>query len=180
MNHTPGAPRNGFVVLLAEAQEHDINLIRRSLKRLGAVDRLMVVSDGEQTVSYLLGDGKYRDRRSFPFPEIIFLDYQMPLLSGLGVLCWLRSEPRFQHLPVVPFSDAYSVAQTETISRLRAGSCLKPCSPEAIVEAMTQSVRRALDTLFDAAPFYRHEITPPAQRPGTVPVNTDQLAAARL
>jgi two-component system, sensor histidine kinase and response regulator len=39
-------------------------------------------------------------------PKLVFLDWMMPEMDGLGVLCALRSTPALRDLPVIVFSAA--------------------------------------------------------------------------
>ncbi len=132
-------------VLLAEDDENDVFLIRRAFQRLGCLGRFMVVPDGTQVIAYLQGEGPYRDRSSWPLPGVLVLDCGMPRLSGIDVLCWLRSEPRFSKLPVVLCSGQFTPAEQNMLVKLQASRCLKCCDmaqsarflEEAIVDALT-------------------------------------------
>src|SRR5262249_30369101 len=99
---------------------------------------------GQETISYLRGDEQYANRLSFPFPNVLFLNCRMPELSGLGVLCWLRSETHFEHLPVVMLSNAFSPAQADIAARMHAACCTKSAAPGRLMEAIAQSVRLVL------------------------------------
>ena len=132
-------------VLLAEDDENDVILIRRAFKHLNCLGRLVVVPDGEQVLAYFQGEGKYSDRGSWPLPGVLVLDYGMPRLSGIDVLCWLRTEPRFSKLPVVLWSGGLPPAEHRMLSGLQATSCVKSVDikesaqllEEAIVNAVT-------------------------------------------
>ena len=56
------------------------------------INPLQVVANGEQAIGYLKGDGPYADRSSYPLPELVMLDLQMPRVSGLEVLKWIREQ----------------------------------------------------------------------------------------
>jgi CheY-like chemotaxis protein len=132
-------------VLLAEDDENDVILIRRALKDLDCVGRLMVVRDGEEVLSYLQGAGPYADRSLWPLPGVLVLDHKMPLLLGMDVVCWIRSEPRFSKLPVVLWSGALTPAEQTMLTGLQAGFCPKNVEiqqsarllEEAMVDALT-------------------------------------------
>jgi CheY-like chemotaxis protein len=118
---TPGVHA---VILLADDDENDLLLIRRTIKRFDLAERLMAVSDGEHVIAYLEGDLRYADRDAFPLPDVVILDQSMPRWPGLDVLLWIRNSPRFEHLPVVMLS-LLSPNQAETARILGAAYCPK-------------------------------------------------------
>ena len=94
-----------YLVLLAEDSEDDGLLLEMAfghLERLRLLPRMM---DGEETISYLRGDGKFSDRRKYPFPDLLLLDLKMPRLDGFQVLKWLRANP-FPKLVVAVLSGS--------------------------------------------------------------------------
>jgi CheY-like chemotaxis protein len=143
MRDLNSAIAKGLVILLAEDDDDDVILVRRPCEHLGLTEQFMVVHDGEEVVAYLEGQGPYADREAYPAQDILLLDYRMPRLSGLGVLCWLRNEPRFESLPVVLLSSAFSAAQIETASRMRVACCSKLVACSAMMEALEESIHTA-------------------------------------
>ncbi|MFO1500573.1 MAG: hypothetical protein U1G07_19685 [Verrucomicrobiota bacterium] len=105
--------------------------------------RLLVVPDGEETIRYVLGEGKYQDRTAFPHPDVLVLDHRMPRLSGLGVLCWLRDESPFVSVPVLIFSLMLLPAEAEAVSRLRGAWCAKPAGGEGTSRMIERGIEQA-------------------------------------
>lgn len=70
-------------------------------------------------------------------PEVVFLDINMPGVTGFDVLGYLQREPRLQTVPVIVVS---SENQPETQQRVRAAGAkafvLKPASFETIEAAL--------------------------------------------
>jgi CheY-like chemotaxis protein len=62
---------------------------------------VFVVSDGEEAVAYLKGEGKYADRYEYPLPSLLLLDLKMPRKNGFEVLEWIREQPGLRRLRVV-------------------------------------------------------------------------------
>jgi len=89
------------VVLLVEDSDDDAVLLHRQLQRAGVDVQLQVVSDGEEAIRYLAGEGEYADRDKFPLPSLVFLDLNLPRKSGLDVLAWIKEQPSLHRLPVV-------------------------------------------------------------------------------
>src|SRR5438046_33842 len=98
------APLCRLTAVLVDDDDNDIILVRHALDRLQILDRVIVQPDSERVIPYLRGEGPYRDRQTYPFPGVLILDRRMPRLSGLDLLFWLRTQPRFHTLPVVALS----------------------------------------------------------------------------
>jgi CheY-like chemotaxis protein len=65
-----------------------------------------VVTDGEEAIKYLRGDGQYSDRKEYPFPDLLMTDLKMPKMNGLEVLEWIRQHQDCANLPVVILSGS--------------------------------------------------------------------------
>lgn len=93
-------------VLYVEDEEDDVFLIRHAFKEAGVCHPLLSVPDGEEALAYLSGAGKYADRAGYPIPSLLLLDINMPRLSGLEVLKWLRGQREFRALPALVLSSS--------------------------------------------------------------------------
>jgi len=128
---------NSGAILLAEDNPDDVLLISMALKKAGFLNRLLVVSDGEQSLDYLKGEGRFADRTQFPFPELVMLDLKMPRLSGFEVLTWLRQQPQGKDLPVIIITTSCYSADITQAYALGASSFLtKPTVFEHFVAEM--------------------------------------------
>jgi CheY-like chemotaxis protein len=103
------AHRSKYLVLLADDSEDDGLLLELAFGRLDRLHLLARMGDGEQTIAYLNGDGKYADRRKYPFPDLLLLDLKMPRMDGFQVLEWLQAHP-FPELVVSVLSGSDSTA----------------------------------------------------------------------
>lgn len=70
-------------VLLVEDDSNDVLLLQRAFRRAGLMHSLQVVTDGDQAVAYLSGEGQFADRTKHPLPSLILLDLKLPRRSGL-------------------------------------------------------------------------------------------------
>src|SRR5690242_9739823 len=89
------------VILLAEDSETDVLLTRRAFAKANLLNPLHVVSDGEEAIAYLAGEGRYANRAEYPLPELLLLDLKMPKKNGLEVLQWVRDQPGLRGLRIV-------------------------------------------------------------------------------
>jgi len=89
-------------VLLVEDDLNDIFLVKRAFKTVHIQNPLQVVTDGQEAVSYLRGEGKYADRQTYPLPRLIVMDIKMPRKTGFEVLAWIKNDGHvLRRIPVV-------------------------------------------------------------------------------
>ncbi|NJL93179.1 MAG: response regulator [Anaerolineae bacterium] len=80
-------------------------------------------------------------------PTLILLDLNMPRISGLDILRFLKREHRLHHIPVVILTTSDQVEDQEQAHNLRAaGYIVKPLAYARFVEAM-----RAIEQYWSAA-----------------------------
>ena len=117
-------------ILYAEDEPDDILFLKRAFKSAGLPHTLNAVSDGEEALQYLAGEGPFTDRARYPLPDLILLDINMPKQSGLDVLARLRSQPRFKSVPVLIFTSSSRSEDRERARQLGADDyLLKPSDP---------------------------------------------------
>ncbi len=92
-------------ILLAEDNEHDIELTLSTLESFPLANRIQVVRDGAEALDYLLCRGQYKDRDCVP-PAVILLDIKMPKVDGLQVLETIKSTPELKTIPVVMLTSS--------------------------------------------------------------------------
>jgi CheY-like chemotaxis protein len=94
-------PKEPFVVLMAEDDEHDILATRRAWKTHHIVNPLYIVNNGEECLDFLARRGKYSGPDAPPRPSLLLLDLKMPKMDGLTVLKHIREDKELCRLPVV-------------------------------------------------------------------------------
>lgn len=119
-------------VLLVEDDPDDVFFLRDAFAKNGMPDALRVARDGEEAVSYLLGQGAYADRRLHPMPALVLLDLKLPRKSGLEVLEWRRGRPELMKIPFIVLTSSQSDEDMDRAYESGANSYLvKPISSEA-------------------------------------------------
>jgi len=94
-----------FLVLMVDDSDDDCLLIKMAVSKTDRLRFIGSVSDGEELVSYLKGEGKYGNRDQFPVPDMLLLDLKMPRKDGFEVLQWLQGQP-FEDMVVVVLSGS--------------------------------------------------------------------------
>jgi len=119
-------------VLYAEDDENDVFLLERAFQKAN-LPSLKVVHDGQQAVDNLSASAS--DPVKCPVPSLVILDINLPLLSGLEVLAWMRKQPAVADLPVVVFTSSSQEKDIELAYRLNATAYVtKPSAANQRVE----------------------------------------------
>lgn len=128
-------------VVLIESDPEDLRLLLAAFTQEGYAGSLEVLSDGEESLSYFSGLGKYEDRVRYPLPSAILCDLHLPGMSGFDVLAWIRERPPLVTIPVYVLTHSRQPQDIQRAFALGARVCLtKPITPErygALVRAVT-------------------------------------------
>src|SRR6266699_2344631 len=96
-----------FTVLLVEDDLNDIFLVKRAFKMAQVKNPLQIVTDGQEAILYLRGEGKYADRDTYPLPKLMVMDIKMPRKTGFEVLEWVKGNGRpLRRIPIVIVSSS--------------------------------------------------------------------------
>src|SRR6266704_4867910 len=125
----------GPVVLLAEDSEDDVIIFRRTMSQASIDFPLFVTKDGQETIAYLKGTGKFGNRSEFPVPDLLLLDLVMPEINGFEVLEWIRDQPGLGSLPVVVLTSSETIHDVKLANQLGAHSFLvKPIKSKDLLQ----------------------------------------------
>ena len=94
------------LMLLAEDNPADADLILASLTKDGFAGAIQVVRDGVETLDFALCRGEYADRDRDLFLRVIVLDVKLPKIDGFEVLRQLKADPRTRSIPVVMLTSS--------------------------------------------------------------------------
>mgnify|MGYP000984074390 FL=1 len=109
-------------------------------------------------------------------PDAIVLDLMLPKMSGVEVLKRLRSQPEFQALPVLVFSNTYLANMVQEAWKAGATKCLSKasCSPKQVIEAMKNMLANA-QTAGGAPASPEPEAPKAPAAPVSAPVNSESV-----
>ena len=124
-----------FQPILVDDDTDQCFFMTRAFRKAKVRQALTVLATGEQLIqllSFSLED--YRSGRK-PLPPLIILDYNLPGISGLDVLSWIRRQPVFSRLPVILLSSESTEDIVREAYRRGANAFLvKPTSFNQLVE----------------------------------------------
>ena len=102
MNLVDGPP---IEILLVEDNVGDVRLTQEAFKDGRIANRLSVVRDGVEAVSFLRRHGPYVDA---PRPDLILLDWNLPRKNGREVLAEIKADHDLHRIPVVVLTTSES------------------------------------------------------------------------
>ena len=106
-------------ILVAEDNPADVYLLREAFSLEGQEVDMTVVTDGEQALEFVQGQGAYSDA---VVPDLIVLDLNLPKSDGSDVLRCIRENEAFAGVPVVVLTSSDSPRDRKTIEGLGASS----------------------------------------------------------
>ena len=113
-------------VLIAEDNGDEVFLMRRAFSKTALPFQLRFVPNGQEAIDYLERKPPYNNSDTFPMPQAVVLDLNMPLVNGLEVLAWLKVHPTLSALPVVIHTSSALDSDRERAGRLGAHAyCVK-------------------------------------------------------
>ena len=87
-------------ILLVEDDPGHARLIEKNLRRSNITNDLITVSDGQQALDYLFGEGQYAGHER-PSLLLVLLDLNLPVLDGYQVLQRMKADERTKRIPVI-------------------------------------------------------------------------------
>jgi CheY-like chemotaxis protein len=131
-------PEVGFPieVLLVEDDPGDVLMTKEAFEEHKLRNRLSVVSDGDEALSYLRQEGVHRDA---PRPDLILLDLNLPRRDGRQVLEEIKSDPDLRRIPVVVLTTSQADEDILRSYQLHANAYVtKPVDFERFVNVVKQ------------------------------------------
>jgi len=97
------------------------------------------VSSGEEALAYLRAQGTYSNRK---WPDIVFLDLNMPKVDGWQVLTEMKADSDLRSIPVVVLTTSPRKADKDRARALGAQHYItKPAAFGALVAAVEATYR---------------------------------------
>ncbi|MBX3499819.1 MAG: phosphate regulon transcriptional regulator PhoB [Alphaproteobacteria bacterium] len=125
-------------ILLVEDEKSLVELLRYNLEQSGY--RVTVATNGEEALTAVADDR----------PDLVLLDWMLPLMSGLEVCRQLRRQPTTSNIPIIMLTARGE--EGDRIRGLDAGAddyVSKPFSPSELVARIRAVLRRIRPALAD-------------------------------
>jgi two-component system response regulator len=97
---------NRIEILLVEDNSDDAELTLRTLRKNHVANRVLVLTDGQAAIDYLIGDGSEVEDGAAHLPRVVMLDLKLPKVDGIEVLRRIRGDDRTKLLPVVVLTSS--------------------------------------------------------------------------
>lgn len=97
-------------ILLADDDNADCLLFKDALEELPVSALLTIVHNGEELIEEIT-------KKEGKFPDVLFLDLNMPRKSGLASLGEIKRNTDLQNLPVIIFSTASDAGTVKNVYR---------------------------------------------------------------
>jgi CheY-like chemotaxis protein len=106
-------------ILLADDDEDDRSMFLEAMGSISKDSTIITATNGENMLSIL-------EEATF-FPDVIFMDLNMPVMNGLECLTKLKSFQKFNNIPIIIFTTSNNA---HTISQMfKAGAALYLTKP---------------------------------------------------
>lgn len=92
-------------ILLVEDNEGDIVLTLEAFEESRILNKFSVVRNGKEAIDFLFRRPPFQDAKE---PDIVLLDINLPLKSGIEVLQEVKSDDRVKHIPVIMLTTSSS------------------------------------------------------------------------
>ncbi len=126
-----------IIILLADDDEDDCYLIKEAFEENCISNDLHIVNDGEDLMDYLNHRGDFSKINSFPKPDLILLDLNMPRKNGKEALAEIKQDPELRKIPVVVLTTSEADEDIIKTYDLGVNSFItKPVSFDGLVEVI--------------------------------------------
>jgi CheY-like chemotaxis protein len=137
-----------YSILVVEDSEEDFEVIRWAFRRLGVNITMQHCIDGDETIDYLYGIGKFAHQTRPSLPDIILLDLNLPGTDGREVLQQIKQDEILKRIPVVVLTTSLNPKDIQSCYENGANSyVLKPVNLQRYLETLKTIVSYWFETV---------------------------------
>lgn len=129
---------NDVTILLVEDDPGHARLIVKNLRRAGLTNQMTILSNGQEAVDYLFGQGEY-DGTPHYSSLLILLDLNLPIMDGYDVLRQMKSDERTKYIPVIILTTTDDVREVRKCYEL---GCSIYITKPVDYEKFSESIRK--------------------------------------
>ena len=126
-------------ILLVEDDPGHARLIEKNLRRSNITNDIVIVSDGQQALDYLFGEGEYAGEGERASPLLMLLDLNLPVLDGYQVLQRIKADKRTRRIPVIILT---TTDNTREVSRCYDLGCSVYVTKPVDYEQFSEAIRK--------------------------------------
>jgi CheY-like chemotaxis protein len=134
-------------IMVIDDDADDRQLFCRSLSKVSNKIGCLRASNGKDALDYLYNI-------SNAVPDVIFLDINMPVMTGWEFLTTIKKKERVKNIPIIMFSTSSNKRDINIAFDLGAESyCIKPDQPEELTNILyfiTQHIGNNLKTFLNS------------------------------
>jgi len=120
-------------IMVVDDDSNDLLFIERAFRAIGVKDPIHTINGGREAIAYMMGEGKFSDRRLYAYPTFITTDLKMPGSDGFAVLEHLKNNPEWAVIPTVVLTSSRDLDDIKKAYMLGASSYhVKPSSPDEL------------------------------------------------
>ena len=124
-------------ILLVDDDRDFLMFVERAFRKNGVTSPIHVVHDGAEAIAYMMGEGRFVDRKTYEYPTFIMTDLKMPGTDGFTVLEHLKGNPEWAIIPAVVFTASSDLDDIKKSYMLGASSYhVKPLSMAKLQEQL--------------------------------------------
>lgn len=124
-------------ILLVDDDRDFLVFVERAFRQNGVTSPIHAVHDGAEAIAYMMGEGRFSDRRTYEYPTFIMTDLKMPKADGFTVLEHLKGNPEWAIIPAVVFTSSSDLDDIKKSYMLGASSYhVKPHSMDKLREQL--------------------------------------------
>ena len=125
-------------IILIEDNPSDVELTKRAFRKARIANPLKIFDNGQSAIDYLSEYVK-NDKRKVDTPLLVLLDVNLPVMSGLEVLKFIKTNAHLKKLLVVMLTTSSEHRDLEQAYELGANSyIIKPVDFEKFSDLVAQ------------------------------------------
>jgi chemotaxis family two-component system response regulator Rcp1 len=133
-NQQEGEP---ITILLVDDDPDCRMLVRDAIADSKVRNKVFEVSNAEEGLAFLKREAKYANA---PEPGLIYLDIEMPGISGIELLKKIKADPELRHITVVMMTGVSDEEQLRSAAAAGANSyTIKPANAEQFLRTVIDS-----------------------------------------
>jgi len=129
-----------LVVLTVEDSDAFAHAMELAIEEAGLAVRLFRVQDGEEAMHFLRHEAGFH---TSPTPDLIFLDLNLPRMTGFDVLAEMKHDVNLEGIPTVVLTSSSAPSDRARSMALGANDyILKPTDFDRLLSTVTKTCQR--------------------------------------